>query len=115
LSFAFVGSGVLTGFNAKKIIVRSVDDIVAWNQLGCLSPHVIYVEHGGTVSAEQFAAFLAEEMAAREKFEPRGELPVETAAAVASRRSIYELRAAYCEKGADALDTLHTLREHATA
>ena len=115
LSFAFAGSGVLTGVNAKKVVARAVDDIVAWNQLGCLSPHVIYVEHGGSVSAEQFAAFLAEEMAAREQFEPRGELPAEIAAAISSRRSIYELRAAYCEKEPDAPKTLLWRSENSTA
>jgi hypothetical protein len=102
LSFAFVSSGVLQGFNAKKVVARAVDDVIAWNQLGCLSPHVIYVEHGAAVSAEQFAAFLADELANREQFEPRGELPVEISAAIASRRSLYELRAAYSEKEPEA-------------
>jgi hypothetical protein len=102
LSFGFVSGGVLQGFNAKKVVSRAVDDVVAWNQLGCLSPHLIYVEYGGTVSAEQFAAFLADELAAREKYEARGELPVEISGAIASRRSIYELRAAHSEKDPEA-------------
>ena len=37
--------------NAEKIVARAADDVVAWNQFGCLSPHVIYVEHGGEVGA----------------------------------------------------------------
>jgi hypothetical protein len=69
--------------------------VVAWNQLGCLSPHVIYVEHGGGVAAEQFAEMLAEELAKREEVEPRGEVPAETAATIASRRAFYEVRAAH--------------------
>jgi hypothetical protein len=115
LSFAFVSSGVLAGFNAKKIVARAAEDVVAWNQLGCLSPHVIYVEHGGTVSAEQFAAFLADELAGREQFEPRGELPVEIAAAISSRRSIYELRAAHSEKDPEAPRTRLWRSENSTA
>jgi hypothetical protein len=66
---------------------------VAWNQLGCLSPHVIYVEQGGAVSPEQFAELLANELAAREQSEPRGHIPSEVAAGIASRRAFYEMRA----------------------
>ncbi len=95
VSFGFVASGALAGFSAKKVAQRAAADVVAWDQLGCLSPHVIYVEHGGGVSAEQFAEMLAEELAKREAAEPRGELPTETAATIASRRAFYEVRAAH--------------------
>ena len=95
VSFGFVASGALVGFSAKKVVQRAASDVVAWDQLGCLSPHVIYVEHGGGVSAEQFAEMLAEELARREASEPRGMLPTETAATIASRRAFYEVRAAH--------------------
>ena len=95
VSFGYVASGSLTSFNTKKLIVRAATDVVAWNQLGCLSPHVIYVEHGGTVSAEHFAQMLAEELAKREESEPRGDVPTETAATIASRRAFYEVRSAH--------------------
>jgi len=95
VSFAFITSGVLSGLNAGKVAGRAAADVMAWNQLGCLSPHVIYVESGGGMSPEHFAQKLAEELARREESEPRGELPVETAATIASRRSFYEVRAAH--------------------
>lgn len=95
VSFGYVANGKLSGVNARKVAGQALEDVVAWDQLGCLSPHVIYVEHGGGVSAEQFAEMLAKELEQREKSEPRGELPVELAAAIASRRSFYETRAAY--------------------
>jgi hypothetical protein len=95
VSFAFITSGALTSFGAKKIVARAATDVVAWNQLGCLSPHVIYVEHGGGVAAEHFAQLLAEELARREESEPRGEVHTETAATIASRRAFYEVRAAH--------------------
>jgi hypothetical protein len=95
VSFGYVANGNLSGVNARNAAAQAADDIVAWDQLGCLSPHVIYVEHGGTVSAELFAEMLAKELEQREKSEPRAELPVEHAAAIASRRSFYETRAAY--------------------
>jgi hypothetical protein len=95
LSFAYVAGEALSGFQAKKTVTRAATDVVAWNQLGCLSPHVIYVEHGGGVAAEHFAEMLAEELAKREETEPRGEVPAETAATIASRRAFYEVRAAH--------------------
>jgi len=95
VSFGYVASGALSGFNAKKTVPRAATDVVAWNQLGCLSPHVIYVEHGGAVAAEQFAEMLADELALREETEPRGEVAKETAATIASRRAFYQVRAAH--------------------
>ncbi len=95
VSFGFVAGEVLHGSRAKKIVAAAADDVVAWNQLGCLSPHVIYVEAGGEVSPENFAELLADELERREQTEPRGELPPEHAATIASRRGIYEVRAAH--------------------
>lgn len=95
VSFGFVTAEVLYGTRAKKIISATADDIVAWNQLGCLSPHVIYVQLGGEIAPEHFAQLLAEELERRETVEPRGEISAEESAAIASRRGIYEIRAAH--------------------
>jgi hypothetical protein len=95
VSFGFVAGEVLYGSRAKKIVAAAADDIVAWNQLGCLSPHVMYVQSGGKIAPEHFAQLLAEELEKREMSEPRGELPAEHAAAIASRRGISEVRAAH--------------------
>ncbi|HEY2082587.1 MAG TPA: acyl-CoA reductase [Verrucomicrobiae bacterium] len=95
LSFGYVTGEAVSGFQAKKTAAQAATDVVAWNQLGCLSPHVIYVEHGGAVAAEHFAEMLAEELAKREETEPRGEVAAETAATIASRRAFYEVRAAH--------------------
>ncbi|HEY1716852.1 MAG TPA: acyl-CoA reductase [Verrucomicrobiae bacterium] len=95
VSFGFVAGEVLYGSRAKKIVAAAADDVVAWNQLGCLSPHVIYVQLGGEILPEHFAQLLAEELERREQIEPRGELSAEHAAAIASRRGIYEVRAAH--------------------
>ena len=95
VSFGFVAADVLFGRSAKRIATAATDDVVAWNQLGCLSPHVFYVQRGGEIAPAQFAQLLAEELEQREAAEPRGELPQETAAGIASRRAIYEVRAAH--------------------
>lgn len=95
VSFGYVTGEALFGHGAKKIVAAAADDVVAWNQLGCLSPHVIYVQHGGECAPEHFAQLLAEELERCETVEPRGEVPTEIAAGIASRRGIYEVRAAH--------------------
>jgi Acyl-CoA reductase (LuxC) len=109
VSFGYVAHEALSGLHPQKVAARAATDIVAWNQLGCLSPHVIYVEHGGGVTAEQFAEILARELARREESEPRGELPPESAAVIAAKRAFYEIRAAHSP------DTRHWFSENSTA
>jgi len=94
VSFGYIAQEVLSHYGAKKIAAGAAADVVAWNQLGCLSPHLFYVEHGGAVSPELFAELLAAELARRETAEPRGTIPTAEAAAIASRRALYEVRAA---------------------
>ncbi len=109
VSFAYVAGGALTGLQARKTAGEAAADVTAWNQQGCLSPHVIYVEQGGGVPPELFASLLAEELERREESEPRGDLPVEAAAAIASRRAFYEVRAAHSP------DTRHWCSRNSTA
>src|SRR6266498_2767962 len=94
VSFGYIAHEVLSGYGAKKIAAKAAADVVAWNQLGCLSPHLFYVEHGGRVSPELFAEMLAAELAKREAAEPRGNITTTEAAVIASRRALYEVRAA---------------------
>ncbi|MGA3284496.1 MAG: acyl-CoA reductase [Verrucomicrobiota bacterium] len=95
VSFGFVAREILAGSHLRRVAARVADDVVAWNQLGCLSPHVIYVQSRGEVLPEKFAELLADELEQREQTEPRGELAAEHAATIASRRGIYEVRAAH--------------------
>lgn len=95
VSFGFVAGKMLSSSRAPGIAAQVADDVVAWNQLGCLSPHVIYVQPGGEVAPDKFAEMLADELEGREQLEPRGDLPAAHAATIASRRSIYEVRAAH--------------------
>ncbi|MHB8519488.1 MAG: acyl-CoA reductase [Limisphaerales bacterium] len=98
VSFGYVTNNALAGAKAQRVAGQAVSDIVAWNQLGCLSPHVMYVEHGAHGSAEEFAEFLALELAKREEVEPRGPVSVEAAALIMTRRAFYEVRSAYSEE-----------------
>jgi hypothetical protein len=47
-------------------------DVTAWDQQGCFSPQEIFVEKGGSVSAEKFAEMLAEEMETTSRALPKG-------------------------------------------
>jgi hypothetical protein len=94
VSFGYVTRAALEE-NAETVAQKAAADVTAWNQRGCLSPHVIYVEDAGKITAETFAALLAGQLAAAEKTFPRGTLPAADAAAIAARRSFYEVRAAH--------------------
>src|SRR5262249_37161601 len=95
VSFGYITREVLSGFNPKKVVERTVEDITAWNQHGSLAPHLFYVENGGKLSAEHFAESLAEALEVRERVEPRGLLPAQATSLIVSRRSFYEVRAAH--------------------
>jgi hypothetical protein len=97
LSFAYITREMLTKINLPKLLHATASDITAWDQLGCLSPHVIYVETGGSISPMDFAEQLGKEMAAHEETHPRGEIESEAAAAINTRRMFYQVRATAAE------------------
>jgi Acyl-CoA reductase (LuxC) len=95
VSFGFVAREVLREETIAENVSRAADDVVAWDQNGCLSPHCFYVEERGEVESDKFASLLALELMKRETVEPRGEITIEESAAIASRRSLYESLAAH--------------------
>jgi len=95
VSFAFLSAQALGHGSAKSIAGAVAVDVAAWNQRGCLSPHGVYVEEGGEVSAESFAAHLAESLQTLEQSMPRGEVSDGVAATIRARRGFYEVRAAH--------------------
>ncbi|HEY5040729.1 MAG TPA: acyl-CoA reductase, partial [Verrucomicrobiae bacterium] len=95
VSFGFVAREVLRDEEIAAVVASAADDVVAWDQNGCLSPHAIYVEERGAVESDKFAALLAAELMRRETTEPRGKISTEEAAVIASRRAIYEAIAAH--------------------
>jgi len=95
LSFGYVCAEMLREPGWNRWAASMAADVAAWNQLGCLSPHVVYVESGGSAGAEEFAGTLAAELRKLEEIEPRGELPTEGAAVITSRRMVYAVRSAH--------------------
>jgi hypothetical protein len=95
VSFCYLAADALTAASVQDLLHAVATDVAAWDQLGCLSPHVIYVEAGGTFQAEQFAGQLAETLKTLERRQPRGTVSAEEAATIRSRRAFYEIRAAH--------------------
>jgi hypothetical protein len=100
--FIAYGHRVSFGYVAARALARpetvanlAAKDICAWDQHGCLSPHIIYVETGAPTSGEVFGEALAKALEEMERAMPRGKLPARDAAVIASRRSFYEIRAAH--------------------
>ncbi len=95
VSFGYVAREVLRDETIAEVLSHAADDVTAWDQNGCLSPHVFYVEERGAVESDKFAALLAAELMQREAAEPRGKISVAESAHIASRRSVYEALSAH--------------------
>jgi len=92
-SFGYVAREILSSAGARRAARSSAEDVAAWDQQGCLSPHAFYVEDGGAIDASQFAAMLAEELARQEAEFPRGELLVDESTTLTLKREFYRVRA----------------------
>jgi len=61
VSFAAIGAECLAhAADARELAHRLAYDVSLWDQQGCLSPQLCYVETGGRISPAQFAELLAE-------------------------------------------------------
>jgi hypothetical protein len=71
-SFVVVGAEMLTGeAGARQVAALVARDTVALGQRGCNSPHTVFVERGGALGPEAFAALLGEELGrAAQKAQP---------------------------------------------
>jgi hypothetical protein len=94
VSAGYVAREVLGDYDEARVVAAAAADVAAWDQLGCLSPQVIFVEMGGNLPPEGFAKRLAEELAKVEARLPRGPVDASTAAAIYQRREFYRVRAA---------------------
>ena len=91
LSFGMVAAAALDADKAAGTARRAAYDIVRYDQHGCYSPHVFYVERGGTVDPRGFAGYLASELAALAHRFPRRALDAGDAAGLAAWRQRAEL------------------------
>ena len=92
LSFGMIGRAALDARKATVTARLAAYDVGRYDQQGCYSPQLFYVERGGRVSPQEFAQYLASELAAFEHKYPRRVLPLEDAASVAGWRQTQELK-----------------------
>jgi hypothetical protein len=86
LSFGLVGREALGAGRAAEVAEQAAGDVAMFDQQGCVSPHVFYVETGGETEPRQWAARLAAAMAALDRTLPRGVLSPSEAAAIRQTR-----------------------------
>jgi hypothetical protein len=91
ISFSLIDKGSLT--DAQPLARRVAYDVALFDQQGCLSPQLLYVEAGGAVSPQQFAALLAAELAAWQTTLPRGRVSAEASTAIRRARDEAEWQA----------------------
>ena len=93
LSLGMVSACALDARKALKTAQLAALDVMRYDQQGCYSPQVFYVERGGKVSPEVFARYLAHELACLETKYPRRTLDLSEAASLAAWRQTEELKA----------------------
>lgn len=93
ISFAVVAKEAMAVENLPALAEAAAFDVSVYDQQGCLSPHVFYVEERGQLGPRKFADALAGAMAAYQSRVARGPLTVEEAAEVAKVRTGYGFRA----------------------
>jgi len=93
LGVALVGQGGLDRQRGPALARAAAHDVTRYEQQGCYSPHVVYVERGAKLSPREFAQHLASELAALARQHPRCALGLAEAAAVAGWREVAEMRA----------------------
>ena len=91
VSFAVITKDALN--DAHTVAHKAAYDIALFDQQGCLSPQLIYVEEGGVVAPHTFAAVLAEALAGWERALPRGAVPQEVSVAIRHTRDEAEWQA----------------------
>jgi hypothetical protein len=91
VSFGVIGRKAL--INAQRLAQLAAYDVALFDQQGCLSPQLIYVEEGGAATAKEFAGLLAQSLAQWQQELPRGRIPPEASLAIRRARDEAEWQA----------------------
>ncbi|KRE09853.1 acyl-CoA reductase [Bosea sp. Root381] len=93
IGFGVVSVAALDARKAGALARLCAHDAMRYEQQGCYSPQMLFVERGGKVSPREFAEMVSRELAAFARRHPRRALSVAEAAGVAAWRSGEEMRA----------------------
>ena len=92
VSFGAISRAALDTRKAKETAHQAAYDVIRYDQQGCYSPHVFFVERGGRVSPRDFAQYLAHELDTFEKKYPRRALSIGEAREIAAWRHGEEVK-----------------------
>ncbi len=106
ISFGVVGRAALAGDAAARAARGAALDASTFDQQGCVSPHLFYVEEGGEVNPREWAGLLAREMEAVERELPRGTLAPRESSSIRQLRAVAE----FAQAGGGGTE-LHASRE----
>lgn len=93
LGFGLISRAALDARSATSTARAAAHDVVRYDQQGCYSPHVFYVERGGRIAPREFAQYVGGELANLQHRFARRRLSLEERAGVAGWRQGLELRA----------------------
>ncbi|QEI05833.1 acyl-CoA reductase [Pigmentiphaga aceris] len=103
LGVGLIGVSALDTLKAPPLARLAAWDVMRYDQQGCYSPHVFYVERGGAVTPRAFADYLAAELANLHRRFPRRAQGLDDAAAVAKWQQAFEWKLLAAEHRQDAL------------
>lgn len=92
LSLGLVGKAALDARKAQATAQLAAYDVMNYDQQGCYSPQVFYVERGAKVSPEIFSRYLAQALRGFEQKYPRRDLGLAEAAGLADWRHGEEIK-----------------------
>jgi hypothetical protein len=93
ISFGMISRATLDIRKAAAAAYQAAYDVVRYDQQGCYSPHVFFVERGGKVSPREFCRYVAHQLACFERKYPRRALTIAEAGDVAAWRHQAEVKA----------------------
>lgn len=92
VSFGMISNATLDIQKATIAAHQAAYDVIRYDQQGCYSPHLFFVERGGRVSPQDFAHYIAHELEAFEKKYPRRALSIAEAGDIAAWRHAEEIK-----------------------
>lgn len=93
ISFGLVARSALNNRQGAELARRVAYDVMRYDQAGCYSPQMLFVERGGKVSPDEFASYIAHELAALAHKHPRRPLANDETNSIAVWRNGEEIRA----------------------
>jgi hypothetical protein len=93
MSLGMIAAEALTVQKGPHVAMQAALDIARFDQQGCYSPHMFYVQKGGQISPYEFAQQLSHALASLHHKMRRRDLSLEEAAQINAWREMHELKA----------------------